>query len=122
MANKYRAKPEVVDGIRFDSAAEARRYRELKLMERAKEIHSIEIKPVFPLTCGGRPVLIRSDGYPNGRKAKYTADFAYICNRSDERVIEEVKGFDQADSRLRRAIVEAEYGVRIRVVKPSRRK
>ena len=33
--NKYHAIKTTVDGITFDSRAEARRYRELKLLERA---------------------------------------------------------------------------------------
>ena len=36
-----------VDGITFDSKAEARRYGELKLLERAGEITSMELQPTF---------------------------------------------------------------------------
>lgn len=36
--NKYGAKKTVVDGVTFDSKAEARRYQQLKLMQQAGEI------------------------------------------------------------------------------------
>lgn len=112
--NKYRAQPVTVDGIRFDSKAEARRYSALKLLEKAGEISELELQPVFPLAIDGKPVLIRSQGYPNGRQAKYIGDFRYL-DRSGARVTEDVKGVDTPESRLKRAIVEAQYGIRIAV-------
>ena len=36
--HKYNARPTVVDGVRYQSTAEARRYGELKLLERAGKI------------------------------------------------------------------------------------
>jgi hypothetical protein len=38
IANKYRAQPVVIDGIRFASKKEGARYLELKLLERAGKI------------------------------------------------------------------------------------
>lgn len=40
--HKYHAKPTTVDGIRFASKAEARRYSELRLLEKAGEIKNLE--------------------------------------------------------------------------------
>lgn len=114
-ANKYRARPTEVDGIRFASAAEARRYRDLKLLERAGEIAGLTLQPRFPLTVNGEPVKIRSTGYPNGRAAEYRADFAYF--RGGHRVVEDVKGLDTPVSRLKRALVETIYHVRVKVVR-----
>lgn len=113
--HKYRAKQTTVDGVRFDSKAEARRYRELWLLQRAGEITDLEIQPEYPLCCGGKPVLIRSDGYPNGRKAKYIADFRYR-DKVGEVIVEDVKGMDTPLSRLKRALVEAEHEVRVKIV------
>jgi hypothetical protein len=111
---KYRSKPTTVDGIRFASKKEARRYSELKLLEQAGAISDLEIQPVFPIVIAGKPVLLRSSGYPNGRKAKYLADFAYV--ERDERVVEDVKGMDTPLSALKRALVEAIYGVKVVVL------
>jgi len=114
--SKFNATPEVVDGIRFASKAEARRYTELRTLQRAGKISELELQPRFVLACGGKTVMIRSAGFPNGRVSVYHADFRYK-NESGARVVEEVKGFDQPISRLRRAVVETEYGIRIDVVR-----
>lgn len=58
--SKYRNVPTVVDGIRFQSKAEARRWTELRMLERVGEIKSgsVHRQPVYPLyvvcmTVGG---------------------------------------------------------------------
>jgi hypothetical protein len=113
--NKYSAIKTVVDGIKFDSKREAKRYAELKLLERAGEIADLELQPCWFFTMqGGRDVLIRSKGYPNGRRATYSADFRYR-DSDGQTIIEDVKttATDTEASRLRRAMVEAQYGVRV---------
>lgn len=113
--SKYRAIKTTVDGVTFDSKAEARRYSDLKLLERIGNISKLELQPEFPLAIGDKPVLIRSAGFPNGRRAKYIADFGYV-DHCGARIIEDVKGMDTPESRLKRAIVEAQYGIRIVVI------
>jgi hypothetical protein len=113
---KYHAIQTTVDGIVFASKAEARRYGELKLLERAGEVTGLQLQPRFDLACGGRPLLIRSAGFPKGRASYYLADFEYY-ERDGTRVIEDVKGMDTPVSRLKRAVVEAEYGLRITLVR-----
>ena len=43
--SKYGNRFTIVDGIRFDSRAEADRYRVLRLRERAGEISELELQP-----------------------------------------------------------------------------
>lgn len=112
---KYRAQPTEVEGIRFASIREAQRYQELRLLERAGEIRNLETQPSFPITINGRQVRVRSKGYPNGRAMKAVMDFAYFDG--NRRVIEDVKGMDTPVSRIKRALVEAIYGVRVEIVK-----
>ena len=113
---KYRAQVTVVDGIRFDSKKEAGRYSELKLLQRAGMITQLELQPKYPLGTDDDPVLIRSGGYPNGRRASYIADFRYFDPNERKTVVEDVKGMDTPLSRLKRAVVEAQYGIRIVLV------
>lgn len=115
-SNKYSAVREVVDGHTFPSRREARRYRQLKLMTQAGEIEDLELQPKFPLEINGRPVLIKSDGYPNGRRASYIADFRYRLTETGCTVVEDVKGMDTPVSRLKRAFVEAQFGIQIVVL------
>lgn len=106
-ANKYGAKRTVLDGITFDSKAEADRYAALKQMQDAGLISHLVCQPSFKLAIGGQPILIRSKGYPKGRQATYVADFAYFANNA--RVFEDVKGLATPLYKLKRAIVEAMY-------------
>ena len=72
---KYRNTTTTVDGIRFDSRKEAKRYGELQLMQKAGEISELRRQVVFTLIpaqyvagkCAERPV-------------KYVADFVYVDN------------------------------------------
>ena len=86
-APKYKAKPVTIDGIRFASQAEARRYGALKLLERAGQITGLELQPVFVLAPG---VLV--PGEARKRPAlRYVADFAYT-DADGRRVVLDVKG------------------------------
>ena len=49
MRNKYGNKKTVVDGITFDSRKEAKRYQELKLLEKAGEIKDLRRQVVHLL-------------------------------------------------------------------------
>lgn len=114
--NKFNATKTVFEGITFDSAKEAKRYAELRNLERAGLISHLERQPRFKLYCGQRPILIRSEGYPNGRHASVKFDFAYFDGSS--RVIEDVKGGKATRTEayaLRKAIVEAMHPM-VRIV------
>lgn len=110
---KYHAKPVVTDEGRFASQGEYRRWCDLKNLQRAGVIKFLERQIAFPLEVDGRPVLIKSKGFPNGRRAKYTCDFRYTENGVS--ICEEYKGFDTSESRLRRAVAEAIHGFTIRI-------
>jgi len=107
--NKYGARKTVVDGITFDSAKEARRYMDLRILQAAGVISDLNLKERFDFVINGRTVKMR-----NGQAARYTCDFTYIEN--GVKIIEEVKGFKVRDYPLRRAIFEHLYGVKLREV------
>jgi hypothetical protein len=112
--HKYRAQAVTVDGIRFASKKEARRWSELKLLVQAGQIEKLERQPKFNFIIGGQYLRIRSKCYPNGRNVSYSADFSYWA--AGRRIVEDVKGFDTTVSRLKRALVEAIYGVEVTIV------
>lgn len=103
--SKYGAKPTTVDGIRFASKAEARRYSELRMLERAGEIVKLELQPKFPLMHAGKKL------------ATYIADFRYVVPGyrplTDREVVEDVKGMKTPVYRLKKKMVEAQYGIEI---------
>ncbi len=111
--NNFGARKTEVDGIVFDSAREARRYSELKLLEKAHEITDLELQPRYSLGTDADPVKIRSKGFPNGRRCSYKADFRYFDNATGEVIVEDSKGHDTDTARLRRAFVEWQYKIRV---------
>ena len=113
-ANKYGAQPIIVDGIRFDSTKESRRYRDLVLLERARAIRDLELQPSFPIQV----VALWRPGGEIITVGRFTADFKYVDAETDEVVYEDVKTTATKTTayRLRKRLVEAIYGVRIREV------
>lgn len=110
-AHKYGARAKVVDGIRFASSKEAKRYQELRMLEKAGQIHSLRLQPRFALdVIGGFVQDIRTTiGF-------YVADFDYFEVRRDTRVVEDVKGYDVPLGRWKRRHAEAQYGITITLV------
>lgn len=109
--SKYRARKSVVDGITFDSRAEAARYVELRNMQAAGTISDLELQVRFPLMSTGGALMITSPGYPKGRVVRYVADFVYTEN--GQRIIEDVKGVQTPVYKLKKAIMES-MGYQIR--------
>ena len=104
MRSKYHARPTTIDGVRFASAAEARRYGQLMLLQKLGEISGLELQPRFPIVIDGKLC------------ATYVADFAYFTQ--GERVVEDVKGMITPVYRLKKKLVEALYpGTKIVEVK-----
>lgn len=102
-ANKFGARRTVVDGISFDSKAEAKRWCELRLLERAGEIHGLRRQVDFPLY-----VLDWLIG-------TYRADFVYL--RAGKRVVEDVKGVKTQLFNRTAKHFAAQYGQEIEVVR-----
>jgi hypothetical protein len=101
--SKYRAKPQVVNGVRFASKAEFRRYCQLKQLELAGEISDLKLQPRFPLTINGVKVCT------------YVGDFLYM--HAGKMVLEDVKGHSTAVYRLKKALLKAVLGHEITEVR-----
>lgn len=99
--NKYGNKKVLIDGIKFDSMAEGRRYKELKLMQRAGIIKELQLQPKF---------LLQESFKKNGktyRKIEYSADFKYI--EKGKVVVEDVKGKETEVFRIKHKLFEYKY-------------
>jgi len=102
-SNKYSAQRTMLDGIKFDSKREARRWAELCLLERAGEI--ADLRRQVPLELEGRdgPLLTRT-----GRHMRLTVDFVYVDKRTGLTVYEDAKGVPTRDYEVRRAVAAAQ--------------
>lgn len=108
--SKYNSKKTVVDGQKFDSKKEARRYQELLLLEKAGEIKNLSRQVKF--------VLIPSQRDENGkvveRECSYKADFTY--EEGIKTVVEDVKGYRTKEYIIKRKLMLYHFGIRIREV------
>ena len=87
----------------FPSTAEMQRFKTLRLEEHYGQIDGLNLQPAFPIRING--VLITT----------YKADFEYA--RNGQRVVEDVKGLETDVFKLKKKLVEAEYGIRLTIVK-----
>lgn len=104
---KYNSKKTVVDGIAFDSKREARRYQELKALEKAGRITDLKLQ--VPYT------LMSSTKDANGktiRGIKYIADFVYRENGQE--VVEDCKGYRTEVYKIKKKLMLMIYGITIR--------
>ena len=117
--SKYKAVKTTIDGITFDSKKEAKRYTELKVLERAGHITHLELQPEYEIVINGVKIC------------KYKADFRYFTVRQENnalsynskgewqtptmtgdkegQIVEDVKGFKTPIYRLKKRLVEASY-------------
>lgn len=95
-----------VDGIMFDSKLEAKRYGQLKLMERTGVIRDLELQPEFELIPS-----FKKNG-KTWRRTVYRADFRYVRAEDDRIIIEDVKGSEAVITdvfRLKQKLFEFRY-------------
>jgi hypothetical protein len=107
---KYGSCRVVVDGIAFDSKAEARRYGELKLLYDARRISDLQVHPRFDLVAG-----VTLDGRRRP-PMRYTADFAYW--EGGERIVEDVKSPASKTTayKMRRHMMKYFAGIEVREI------
>lgn len=102
--SKYRSQPVMVDGCRFDSKREARRYAELKLLHGAGQIRNLRLQVRYPIAVKGLDVC------------EYIADFVYDEPDGDgwRHVVEDAKGHKTAVYRLKKKLMWACHGIEVR--------
>jgi hypothetical protein len=108
---KYANEPTTVDGIRFDSKAEAKRWCELKLLERVGEISNLQRQVPFE--------LIPAQVTPDGRKIramKYIADFTFL-DKAGSLVVEDPKGCGTAEWKIKQKMMLWRHGIWVREIK-----
>lgn len=127
MRMKYRNKKITVDGVTFDSKREYTRYCELKLLEKAGEISNLRQQVKFLLIPAqyekaterytrGRNKGKLKQGHLIERECAYIADFVYIDNSTQEKVVEDTKGIRTKDYIIKRKLMLSRYGIKIKEV------
>lgn len=118
--SKYGAEKTVTDGMKFDSKREARRWCDLKVLEKAGIIKNLERQVKFvlipaqygPDKTGPKGGRIR--GRLIEREVAYVADFVYWEN--GQRVVEDAKGMRTPDYVIKRKMMLYFHKIQIREV------
>lgn len=126
---KYRNRKTVVDGIVFDSAKEAIRYQELKMLQKAGVIQNLRLQVPYEIIPEQREPSkeVYSKGPKKGqpkpgkileRKVEYIADFVYTDD--GQTVVEDVKGYRDGGSYkvfvLKRKLMLKVYGISVKEI------
>lgn len=106
VTSKYRNVRISLDGFMFDSKLEAKRYSELKTMERAGILTDLEVHKKIPLVIDGVKVCT------------YIADFRYFDRQKSAWIVEDVKSKPTRTAlySLKKKLVKAITGIEIQEV------
>ena len=107
MRSKYRNKITELDGIKFHSAKEAKRYSELKLLEKGGAICNLRLQVAYQLIP---PMRINNKHY---RAICYYADFVYVENNNT--VCEDVKGMQTDIFKIKMRLMKQVHGIDIKI-------
>lgn len=91
--SKYRNKPTVVDGVRFHSKKEAKRWQELRLRQSAGQISGLERQVPIRLVVERKLICT------------LRIDFRYF--EGERTICEDSKGFQTRDSKIKMALAAA---------------
>lgn len=102
--SKYRNKPVTIDGIRFVSKMEGRRYEQLRDLQKGGAIRNLRLQTQYKLIVNG--VLI----------CRYRPDFEYDDVATGEHVVEDVKGYRNHIYAIKAQLMLACHGISVREV------
>jgi hypothetical protein len=105
--SKYRNVPVMIDGIRFASKLEGQFYGNLKLREKAGEVHGVELQKRYPI-IGPDGLLITT----------YVADFVYWDQILKRMCIIDVKGMPPTPAfNIKKKLMKSLLGINVEVVR-----
>jgi len=99
---KFGNKKTVIDGITFDSKAEATRYSVLKILQATGVVADLRLQVPYELTVNGLKIC------------RYIADFVYVMDGKE--VVEDVKGVRTPEYKLKRKLMLAVFGIEIQEI------
>ena len=117
---KYGNKKTKVDGIVFDSLKEAKRWKELSLMQKSGMIQNLQRQVKFVLIPAQREpdTIGKKGGIHKGklieRECAYVADFVY--QEGEKTVVEDTKGVRTTEYVIKRKMMLYFHGIRIKEV------
>ena len=102
---KYNAKKTEINGITFASRLEGERFKQLMLLQKAGEITDLQLQPELQIFEG---YVNCYDGMKH-RSRFYVGDFKYLDLKTRQWIIEDTKGLETPEFRLKWEYVQSEY-------------
>jgi len=102
--SKYSNVKTSTDGITFSSKKEAKRYQDLRWLEKAGSIKDLKLQvkfEIYPRLTTEHGVIIN--------KRSYIADFVYYDNQIKNYVIEDSKGYQTKEFRMKWRQMQQRY-------------
>jgi hypothetical protein len=99
--SKYGNQKTVVDGIKFASKKEAKRYETLKVLASTLAIYELRLQVRFSLAVNGLHIC------------DYIADFSYK-DSAGKQYVEDCKGYKTDVYKLKRQLMKACFGIEVR--------
>lgn len=122
---KYRNKKVKYDGMVFDSVRELKRYKELKMLEKAGEIKGLRMQVKYILIpaqyetierVGKKGQKLKPKKRLVEREVSYIADFTYWDVKNCVDVVEDTKGFRTKDYIIKRKLMLHVHGIKIKEI------
>jgi hypothetical protein len=121
--SKYGSTMTTVDGVKFRSKKESEYYKQLVFLKKIGEVKDFTLQPRFPYEIhylrpkDHYPLILLDDGYAGVlvKKGSYISDFK-ITYRDGRVEYVDTKGFLTPKFKRDKQIVEALYGIKIKVV------
>lgn len=102
---KFGNKPTIVNGIKFASRLESERFQQLRLLEQAGEISGLMLQVEFQILKG----WTNPETGERIKSRHYVADFVYHDRSTGRFVIEDTKGMETAEFRLKWDYMRSQY-------------
>jgi hypothetical protein len=95
--SKYGSKPVIVDGTKFHSKREAKRYTQLKQLQAAGKINGLRMQVRYKIII----------------ETVYVADFVYFDSGKNCEVVEDVKGFRTREYVRKKRLMKKQHNIEV---------
>lgn len=120
--NKYHAKKIEIDGEKFDSIREYRRFLQLKDLEEKQQIFNLkrQVKYILIPTQREPDKIGKRGGVKKGKilekECSYYADFVYFIPGCEKEIVEDTKGMRTTDYIIKRKLMLYKYGIKLKEI------
>ena len=105
MRQKFNNEMTTIDGIKFSSRLEAERFQQLMLLEQAGEISDLHLQHELQVFQG----YVDPQTGEKKRSSFYLGDFFYVDVRNHKIIVEDTKGMETPEFRLKWKLAQSQY-------------